>query len=173
MNVSLCDDYDDTGNLYIKFVVEDINIIDLYPLLKKYSRRSKENIENLYKYKDRFDEKKFKFFSVFDTGFYIYDDYQYEDNNLCITCKQMLDINKTISIKFLDISARIDIDDLNKFIENMLNNNFEYYECIRIIKCINDKYVFGLLKSLNDEIVFSCNEIVYDGELLNIKSILD
>jgi len=65
MNVSLCDDYDDTGNLYIKFVVEDINIIDLYLLLKKYSRRSKENIKNLYKYKDRFDEKIFKFFSVF------------------------------------------------------------------------------------------------------------
>ena len=85
----------------------------------------------------------------------------------------MFDINNTISIKFLDISDRIDIDDLNKFIENMLNNNFEYYECIRIIKCTNDKYVVGLLKSLNDKIVFSCNDIIYDGELLNIKSILD
>ena len=55
----------------------------------------------------------------------------------------------------------------------MMSTEFNHYECIRIIKCVNDKYVIGLLKSKTDEIVFSCSSIIYDGKLLKIRSILD
>ena len=54
-----------------------------------------------------------------------------------------------------------------------MSTEFNYYECIRIIKCVNDKYVVGLLLSKTDEIVFSCSNVIYDGKLLNVKSILD
>lgn len=173
MDITLCDDYDDTGRLYIKFIVEDINIIELYPLLKKYSRNSKDNMNNLYKYKDKFGEKEFKFFSVLSTGFYVYYDLEYVANNICIICKNMLDLSDGFTIKFLNITDKLDRDEINTFINNMMEKNVNYFECIRIIKCINDKYVVGFLKSNDDEIVFTCNEIVYDGNLLDTRSVLD
>ena len=173
MDVTLCDDYDDVGNLYIKFVVEDIFAFNLYPLLDRYSRHSVNNINNLYKYRDKFDEKTFKFFSVIDTGMYIYYDFEYKDNNLIIIYRNFLDYDDIFSIKFINILENIDMDELNIFINNMMTTEFNYYECIRIIKCVNDKYVVGLLLSKTDEIVFSCSNVIYDGKLLNVKSILD
>lgn len=173
MDIELCNDYDDTGRLFIKFIFNSIDIVELYPLLKKYSRNSSDNMNNLYKYKDKFGDKEFKFFSVYDLGFYLYYDLEYDGNNISVIFRHMLELNKKICIKFLDISSEIDKGDLSYFIDNILNTGVRCCNFIRIVSYDEDKYVVGFLKSKEEEFSFSCSDIVYEGEYLSSKGLLD
>lgn len=53
----------------------------------------------------------------------------------------MLNLNEKIIIKFLDIFDEINKNDLSYFIDNILNNRGKCSDCIRIVKCIDDKYI--------------------------------
>ena len=89
MDVEYSDDYDDTGRLFIKFIASDIDIIELYPLLKKYNSGSIENINNLYKYRSKFGDKEFKFFSVYDLSCFINN--ILENRSKCCNCIRIVD----------------------------------------------------------------------------------
>jgi len=173
MDVLLCNDYDDTGRLFIKFIFSSIDIIELYPLLNKYSRNSSDNMNNLYKYKDKFGDKEFKFFSVYDFGFYLYYDLEYDGNNISIIYRNMLDLNDKICIKFLGISDKIDKEDLSCFIDNILNTGVKCCNFIRIISYDEGKYIVGFLKSKEEEFTFSCSDIEYEGGYLKSRGLLD
>ena len=122
-------------------------------------------MNNLYKYKDKFGDKEFKFFSVYDL--------EYDGNNITIIYRHMLNLSDNICIKFLDISDKINNDDLSCFIDNILNNRSKGCNFIRIVECIDDKYVVGFLKSKEEEFIFSCSDIVYEGEYLNSRGFFD
>ena len=173
MDIELCDDYDDTGRLFIKFIFSSIDIIELYPLLNKYSRNSADNMNNLYKYKDKFGDKEFNFFSVYDLGFYLYYDLEYDGNNISIIYRNMLELSKKICIKFLDISDKIDKEDLSCFIDNILDTGVKCCNFIRIVECDDNKFVVGFLKSKEEEFIFSCSDIEYEGEYLKSRGLLD
>ena len=167
MNVGLCDDYDDTGRLYIKFIASSINIIELYPVLKKYNRFVADNMNNLYKYKDKFSDDEFNFFSAYDLEFYCFYDLLYDNNNIEFVCRHMLNIAKNISVKFIDVSNDINSELLKVFVKNINDNNLKISKCLRFVDFIDNKYVFGLLKSNDEELVFSCRNIIYSGEKIN------
>lgn len=172
LDVSLCDDYDDTGRLYIKFLIDDINVTK-YDLLDKYSRVSYENINNLFKYKKFFDEKSFKYFSSLSVNEYIFSSLDYADNNIVIKYRNILNMLDTITLKFTGITEIIDNDILNKFSLNIKHNKSMCSGFIRIVECDHGKYVVGLLLSLTEELVFTCSRVVYEGKLLKYRSLLD
>ena len=172
LDISLCDDYDDTGRLYIKFLMDDINITK-YDLLDKYSRVSYENINNLFKYKKFFDEKSFKYFSSLSVNEYIFSSLDYAVDNIVIKYRNIFNMLDIITLKFTGITEIIDNDILNKFSLNIKHNKTMCSGFIRIVECDEDKYVVGLLLSLSEELVFTCSDIVYEGKLLKYRSLLD
>lgn len=172
LDVSLCNDYDDTGRLYIKFLFEDINITK-YDLLDKYSRTSLENMNNLFKYKEFFGEKEFKFFSIMSLGKYLFSELKCENNNIFIKYSNILDLSDNIVLKFIGVLDEISKKDLNDFNNYIEGKNAYCCNCIRIIECSKNKYVVGFLVSKEKEIIFTCNNIVYEGKLLSFRSIFD
>ena len=124
LDVSLCDDYDDTGRLYIKFLMDDINVTK-YDLLDKYSRVSYENINNLFKYKKFFDEKTFKYFSSLSVNEYVFSSLDYADNNIVIKYRNILNMLDTITLKFTGI---------NEIIDNDIFNIYKYVKSVHIYK---------------------------------------
>ena len=169
MDVSLCNDYDDTGMLYIKFISDNIKIEKLYPLLDKYSRFSYKNINNLHKYKNYLGENEYKFFSAISL-YYVFDNYSYIDNILKFKFRHVIHLNDTFTLSFLNISIELNEINFNKFIADMFDNERDLSNCIRFIEYKNNKYVIGLLISMDDEIIFTCDEIIFDGNELNTRS---
>ena len=99
MNIELCNDYDDTGRLFIKFIADNISVEESYPLLKKYSRTSNENMNNLYNYKKYFGENEYKFFSAISLK-YLFLDYSYINNVLIFNFRDILDLNDVFLLNF-------------------------------------------------------------------------
>ena len=172
MDVELCNDYDDTGMLYIKFIADNINVKELYPLLKKYSRVSNENMNNLSRYKEYLGENEYKFFSAIDLT-HLFLDYTYKDNDFKLKFRDILNLNDIFTLSFINVSSELDEIDIDSFIANNYDNERKLSNCIRFIEYKNNKYFIGLLLSMEDEFVFTCDNIIFDGNKIDSRSILD
>ena len=172
MNIELCNDYDDTGRLFIKFIADNISVEESYPLLKKYSRTSNENMNNLYNYKKYFGENEYKFFSAISLK-YLFLDYSYINNVLIFNFRDILDLNDVFSLKFLNISSKLDEIDLDSCMANILDDGGNLFDCIRFVEYKDGKYFIGLLISMDEEIIFTCDSICFEGIGLDTVSILD
>lgn len=172
MDVELCNDYDDTGMLYIKFIADSINVIELYPLLGKYSRVSNENMNNLYKYKDCLGENEYKFFSAIELT-HLFLDYTFIDNVFKLKFRDLIDLNDTFTLSFINVSSELNHFDIDRFIANTYDNERKLSNCIRFIEYKDNKYVIGLLLSMEEEFIFTCDNIIFDGNKIDSRSILD
>ena len=172
MDVKLCNDYDDSGMLYIKFIADNINVKELYPLLGKYSRVSNENMNNLYKYKDCLGENEYKFFSAIELT-HLFLDYTYIYNNFKLKFRNILNLNDIFTLSFINVSNEFNKIDIDSFIANTYDNGRGLSNCIRFIEYKNNKYVIGLLLSFDEEFIFTCDDIIFDGNKIDSRSILD
>lgn len=171
--VELSDDYDDTGCLYIKFIADKINVTDPYPLLKKYSRVSSENLNNLSKFRNFLDEKEFKFFSAISLANYLCTNVEFKEDNLVISYKNIFRSYDKFVLEFIDVFCNDNIsnDNLIQVINELSVNGIDT-DSIRLIDYKNDKIIFGILLSNDQELILNCRNIVFDGNKLEVNSLI-
>ena len=172
-NVGLSDDYDDTGCLYIKFIADEINVLDAYPLLKKYSRVTSENLDNLSKFRHILDEKGFKFFSSISLTDYLCTNVELKEGNLVIGYKNIFRSYDKFVLKFIDVFCNDNIsnDNLIQVINELSVNGIDT-DSIRLIDYKNDETIFGILLSNEQELILNCRNIVFDGNILKVNSLI-
>ena len=129
-------------------------------------------MNNLYNYKKYFGENEYKFFSAIALKF-LFLDYSYINNVLIFNFRDILDLNDVFSLKFLNISSMVDDLDLDKCMTSILDAGGNLFEHIRFVEYKDGKYFIGLLISLDEEIIFTCDNICFEGIGLDTVSILD
>ena len=100
-------------------------------------------------------------------------DHSYINNVLIFNFRDILDLNDVFSLKFLDISSMLDDLDLDSCMTNILDDGGNLFDCIRFVEDKDGKYFIGLLISMDEEIIFTCDNVCFEGIGLNTVSILD
>ena len=151
------------------FVADKIIIEDVipYPLLTKYKSGIGYNLKNYDKYKNILSDKGYSFFTSLSVGMYFYDNLKYDDNEILISFKSVMKPYDFLNINFLDVSFNMDKAEFKNKIE-MLKKNRVGSSGIRIIDYNNNKYEVGLLLSYDEELIFRCSKILFEGDNSNI-----
>ena len=104
---------------------------------------------------------------------YLCTNVEFNEGNLVISYKNIFRSYDKFVLKFIDVFCidNISNDNLIQVINELSVDGVDT-DSIRLIDYKNDKIIFGILLSNEQELILNCRNIVFDGNILKVNSLI-